>query len=118
MFKSAEHENSKSYLINPKHFAKVFVVSKVFFSSKFLSKQIMLCILLSISTVVFSVIRRDCIFPKLLRILKIVLRYHDNLDTKRIFSFENNLKDLDPSNKMDLDFWIVLKEKHRLISYN
>ena len=39
MLKSAEHENSKSYLNNPKHFAKVFVAYKVFFSSIFFSKK-------------------------------------------------------------------------------
>ena len=29
----------------------------------------------------------------------------------RVFPFLNNLKDLDPSYKMDLDFWIVLERK-------
>ena len=32
------------------------------------------------------------------------------------FSFQNSPKNLDPSYKMDLDFWIFLEEKPRLVT--
>ena len=47
----------------------------------------------------------------MLRILKIVLRNHGYSDTKEIFSFEINLKDLDPFYKMDLDLVDSFKRK-------
>ena len=47
----------------------------------------------------------------MLRILKIVLRNHGYSDTKEIFSFEINLKDLDPFYKIDLDLMDCFKRK-------
>ena len=47
----------------------------------------------------------------MLRILKIVLRNHGYSDTKEIFSFEINFKDLDPFYKMDLDLMDSFKRK-------
>ena len=34
--------------------------------------------------------------------------YRISLDIRRIFSFQNNPKDLDPSSKTDLDLWDCL----------
>ena len=47
----------------------------------------------------------------MLRILKIVLCNHGYSDTKEIFSFEINHKDLDPFYKMDLDLMDSFKRK-------
>ena len=55
-------------------------------------------------------------FPSLewLQITKSVLW---NFAIIRVLPFQNNAKDLDPSYKMDLDFWIVLEGK-KTSSYN
>ena len=53
MLKSAEHENSKSYLINLSILQRFLLFLKFSFHLIFLSKEIMLSILLSVNTVFF-----------------------------------------------------------------
>ena len=59
-----------------------------------------------------------CIFPKLLRILKIVLRNHGYSDTKEIFCFEINFEELDTFYKIDLDLMDCFEKKTCLLGYN